>query len=100
MSGIYHTEYSFKGLHSTARRAAQKVSFVVSDIIRLPFAVFPSSLPPPLISLSFAYYFPVKLYTSYKAHINLIQGSYELNDKKTKKGKAKILLLGCFFSLI
>ena len=88
------------GIYQYGSQSRSKVSFVGPDIIRLPFAFFPSSLPPPLISLSFAYYFPVKLYTSYKAHINLIQGSYELNDNKTKKGKAKILLLGCFFSLI
>ena len=35
----------------------------------------------PSIPLPFPYNFPTKLYTSYKAHINLIQGSYELNDK-------------------
>ena len=41
----------------------------------------------PLISLSFPFHLPVVLYTSYKAHINLIQGSYELNDAFLKKRK-------------
>ena len=35
----------------------------------------------PLIPLSSCYKPILKLYTSYKAHMNLIQGSYELNDK-------------------
>jgi len=72
MSGIYHTEYSFKGLHSTARRAAQKVSFVGPDIIRLPFAVFPSSFLLPFPLLSFPFRLPIISLSNYIPYTKLI----------------------------
>ena len=58
-----------------------------------PFLYYTPLISLPFVSLSFPCHFPTKLYSSFKAHINLIQDSYELNDKILNVRKLETTLI-------